>query len=547
MRGRTPLPLWILAGIGIVFVSLPLVALLIRAPWGDIGSAFTGAGAGTALRLSIVVSLAATALSVVLGVPLAWILARSILVGRSVLRAIVVLPIVLPPVVGGIGLLAALGRGGVVGRWLYEAAGIQLTFTTGGAIVATTFVSMPLVVLATEAGLRSIDRRYESAAAALGASPRYAIRRVVLPMLGPQLAAGAVLAWARALGEFGATITFAGNLAGRTQTLPLARLRGAADRPRWGDLPVADLGRAVDRGARRDARSHHAGALSAMGLHADIVARRGAFEVAVTLDVDDGETLALLGPNGAGKSTVVDALTGTLELAAGTIELDGERIDHQPPERRSIGVCFQDDLLFPRLSALENVAFPLRARKVARATAREQAATLLTRLAPGVDAAASPTALSGGERQRVALARALAPEPRLLLLDEPFANVDVSARAGLRALVRDVARGFGGATVLIAHEPLDALTLADRVTLLEGGLMTQTGTPGRDPREARLGLRRRPRRREPVRRQPPPAPRRSGDLEDRPRRHHGLPRASRGRRHASDRHLEAHRRLAARR
>ena len=131
------------------------------------------------------------------------------------------LPVVLPPVVGGIGLLAALGRGGVVGRWLYSTFDLQLTFTTG-AILATTFVSMPLVVLATEAGLRSIDRRYEHAAAALGASPRYAIRRVVLPMLGPQLAAGAVLAWARALGEFGATITFCGNLAGRTQTLPLA-------------------------------------------------------------------------------------------------------------------------------------------------------------------------------------------------------------------------------------------------------------------------------------------------------------------------------------
>jgi molybdate transport system permease protein len=164
----------------------------------------------------------ATILSVLLGVPLAWILARTRITGRSVLRAVVVLPVVLPPVVGGIGLLAALGRGGVVGRWLSDAFGVQLTFTTWGAIVATTFVSMPLVVLATEAGLRSIDVRYEQAASALGATPRYAIRRIVLPMLGPQLAAGAVLAWARALGEFGATITFAGNLAGRTQTLPLA-------------------------------------------------------------------------------------------------------------------------------------------------------------------------------------------------------------------------------------------------------------------------------------------------------------------------------------
>jgi molybdate transport system permease protein len=179
-------------------------------------------GASTALRLSVEVSLLATAISVVLGVPLAWVLARSNVPGRAFLRALVILPIVLPPVVGGIGLLFALGRNGVAGRWLYDALGIQLTFTTAGAIVAATFVSMPLVVLATEAGFRSIDERYEGAAATLGARPWTVLRRVTLPLLAPQLAAGAVLAWARALGEFGATITFAGNLAGRTQTLPLA-------------------------------------------------------------------------------------------------------------------------------------------------------------------------------------------------------------------------------------------------------------------------------------------------------------------------------------
>ena len=167
-------------------------------------------------------SLAATAISVVVGVPLAWVLARGEFPGRNLLRAVVVLPIVLPPVVGGVGLLVALGRSGVVGRWLHDALGLQLTFTTAGAVVATTFVSMPLVVLATEAGLRGLDRRHERAAEAMGGSPWYVFRRVTLPMVAPQLAAGAVLTWARALGEFGATITFAGNLAGRTQTMPLA-------------------------------------------------------------------------------------------------------------------------------------------------------------------------------------------------------------------------------------------------------------------------------------------------------------------------------------
>jgi len=222
MHRRLPLPLVGLAAIGTIFVALPVAALVVRAPWSDLGEALSGAGAGSAFRLSVVVSLAAAVLSVLFGVPLAWVLARGSFPGRSVLRAVVVLPLVLPPVVGGLGLLFALGRSGVAGRWLHETLGIQLTFTVWGAILAATFVSMPLVVIATEAGLRSIDPRYELAAATLGARPGRAMWRIVLPMLAPQVAAGAVLAWARALGEFGATITFAGNLAGRTQTLPLA-------------------------------------------------------------------------------------------------------------------------------------------------------------------------------------------------------------------------------------------------------------------------------------------------------------------------------------
>jgi molybdate transport system permease protein len=222
MRIRLPLVVVALAAVGAAFVILPIVALLVRAPWGQLAETLRGVGASTALRLSIEVSLAATAISLLIGVPLAWALARGTFPGRRVLRALVVLPIVLPPVVGGIALLVALGRGGIIGRWLYDVFGVQLTFSTTGAVIATTFVSMPLVVLATDSGLRGLDRRYERAAAAMGGSPWYVFRRVTLPMVGPQVAAGAVLTWARALGEFGATITFAGNLAGRTQTMPLA-------------------------------------------------------------------------------------------------------------------------------------------------------------------------------------------------------------------------------------------------------------------------------------------------------------------------------------
>ncbi|HEX6130781.1 MAG TPA: ABC transporter permease [Actinomycetota bacterium] len=219
---RAPVPVVVLAILGVLLLGLPVVALAVRAPWSRAVDALAGAGAWTALRLSIVVSVAATAIVVALGVPLAWLLARVRFPGRSLLRALVVLPIVLPPVVGGVGLLAALGRSGVAGRVLYERVGVQLTFTTAGAVVAAAFVSMPFVVLAAEAAFRSVDPRLEAAAATLGGRPAYVFRRVTVPLVAPQLAAGTVLAWARALGEFGATITFAGNLPGRTQTLPLA-------------------------------------------------------------------------------------------------------------------------------------------------------------------------------------------------------------------------------------------------------------------------------------------------------------------------------------
>ena len=222
MRDRPPLLLTLLAAIGVVFVGLPVVGLVVRADWGDLAHTLSDSGGWVALRLSLVVSLAATVLAALFGMPLAWLLARGAFPGRALLRAVVILPLVLPPVVGGIGLLAALGRGGIVGRFLYDQLGVQLTFTVGGAVLAAAFVSMPLMILATEAGLRSIDRRFERAASALGGRPGYVLRRVTLPLLAPQLVAGAILTWARALGEFGATLTFAGNLPGRTQTLPLA-------------------------------------------------------------------------------------------------------------------------------------------------------------------------------------------------------------------------------------------------------------------------------------------------------------------------------------
>ncbi len=219
---RPPWPLVILGLVGAALFVLPLIGLLARTPWSDLGDLIGSDVVTDALWLSVVTSVVSAFLSLVLGVPLAWILARVDFPGRRFVRAMVTLPMVLPPVVGGAALLFAFGGRGLVGEPLEEATGFLLPFSFWGVIAANTFVAMPFLVITVEGALSGADRRYEHAAASLGASRLTVFRRVTLPMIGPALQAGVVLAWARALGEFGATVTFAGNLQGRTQTLPLA-------------------------------------------------------------------------------------------------------------------------------------------------------------------------------------------------------------------------------------------------------------------------------------------------------------------------------------
>jgi molybdate transport system permease protein len=208
--------------VAVAGVALPFVALLQRAPWTDLGALVRRPVVSDALRLSLSTAFAATGIALVLGIPLAWALARTRFPGRSLVRALVLLPMVLPPVVGGAALLFAFGRRGLLGDPIYDSTGFLLPFSTWGVIVANTFVAMPFLVITVEAGLRSADTRYEDAAATLGASRWTVFRRVTVPHAAPSIIAGAVLCWARALGEFGATVTFAGNLQGRTQTMPLA-------------------------------------------------------------------------------------------------------------------------------------------------------------------------------------------------------------------------------------------------------------------------------------------------------------------------------------
>ncbi|WP_218150625.1 molybdate ABC transporter permease subunit [Actinokineospora terrae] len=217
-----PAVLVVPAVLGLAFLVLPLVGLLARTSWAEFPSRLLSAEVGEALRLSLVCASLATVVCVVLGVPLAWVLARGDIPGRRLVRALVTVPLVLPPVVGGVALLLVLGKRGPVGGLLENWFGVSLPFTTAGVVVAEAFVAMPFLVISVEGALRAADPRVEEAAATLGASRWLAFRRVTLPSVMPGVVAGTVLSWARALGEFGATITFAGNFPGETTTMPLA-------------------------------------------------------------------------------------------------------------------------------------------------------------------------------------------------------------------------------------------------------------------------------------------------------------------------------------
>ena len=219
-----------------------------------------------------------------------------------------------------------------------------------------------------------------------------------------------------------------------------------------------------------------------MSVDAKIRVSLGSFTLDVELEVAEGELLAVLGPNGSGKTTLLRTLSGLLPIDEGRISIDDNVVDDPstdtfvPPEKRSVGVVFQDYLLFGHLSALDNVAFGLRERGVGRSAARELALRLLNEVGV-INEAARPGELSGGQAQRVALARALAPEPMLLLLDEPLAALDVQTRVDTRRHLRDVLGRFGGARVLVTHDPIDAVTLADRLLIVENGRLVQQGRP----------------------------------------------------------------------
>ncbi|MEV0689117.1 ABC transporter ATP-binding protein [Streptomyces sp. NPDC050388] len=229
--------------------------------------------------------------------------------------------------------------------------------------------------------------------------------------------------------------------------------------------------------SRHDLTGDGPGTPGPEGLDARLVVERGAFRLDIALTAAPGEVVALLGPNGAGKTTALRALAGLAPLTAGHLRLDGTELDRTPPEARPVGVVFQDYLLFPHLTALDNVAFGPRCHGAGKAQARAQAAAWLDRMGLAEHATAKPRHLSGGQAQRVALARALATGPRLLLLDEPLAALDARTRLDVRAQLRRHLADFEAVAVLVTHDPLDAMVLADRLVVVEHGQVVQEGTP----------------------------------------------------------------------
>ncbi|QIM18869.1 molybdate ABC transporter permease subunit [Leucobacter coleopterorum] len=216
-----PVAIWAPAGLAAAVLLLPLAALCIRVDWVQVPATLASPAALSALGLSLLTASIATVLCVLLGLPLALVIARAPGPLATALRALTTLPLVLPPLVGGLALLSLLGRGGVLGDWLAE-LGIRIPFTTAAVVIAQTFVALPFLVISVEGALRSLDSGYEHVAESLGARPWTVLRRVTLPLLAPSLGAGAILCFTRALGEFGATALFAGNSPGTTRTMPLA-------------------------------------------------------------------------------------------------------------------------------------------------------------------------------------------------------------------------------------------------------------------------------------------------------------------------------------
>lgn len=521
---RSPLPVLVtaLAVLGGCAIVLPLVGMGTRVSWGQLPQLLATPSAQAALWLSIRTCLSSTVVCVALGVPLALLLARS-WPGVRIARILAVLPMTMPPVVAGIALLSTLGNRGLLGAHLKE-WGVPIAFSTTAVVIAQVFVSMPFLVVTLEAALRSRDKRAEVTARSLGAGPWRVLAQVTLPLATPALARGTALALGRSLGEFGATIAFAGSKEGVTRTMPLAiYLEREKDTATSLALAAVLIGlsfvivgatnidwgrvasRLLPRRGLRGHQDHDAAASEPRGAQVSTQGRderipesprgggRGqdlqvAFELAdrdvvVDLEVEAGRTTAIVGPNGSGKSTVCSVVAGLLDAENGQVVLGGRVLDGPGgfvrAGRRQVALLSQEPGVFTHMSVLGNVVFALRCQGVSRAEATRRARAELAAVGAEHLASRPGGTLSGGQAARVALARALATGPRLLVLDEPMAALDVTARQEMRRLVARRCAEEGLTLLLVTHDVLDLTALAEDVVVLDRGRVVEQGPTAR--------------------------------------------------------------------
>ena len=520
----SPLPVWAggLGALALCFLVLPLAFMLGRVNWATLGATLATDEASAALALSLRTCVMALGVDLLLGVPAALLLSRPWR-GVRAARILVALPLSLPPVVAGIALLAAFGRRSTLGA-LLSGAGLDIAFTTTAVVIAQVFVSLPFLIVTLESALRAREQGLDEMASSLGASPSRVFWQITLPTVLPGLGRGAALALARCLGEFGATLTFAGSMQGVTRTMPLqiylaresdadlalalgvvllgvaAAVVALTETP-WGRLASLIRSTRPGRGSASEAAAgaraggsaaadpgcglvasddDGAGAAGAAVHVAGIIAERG---WNVDAELRPGLVTAVVGHNGAGKSTLAQVIAGTLRLDQGSARI-GERVVDDavtfvPARRRGVAMVSQAPRIFTHMSVLANVAFPLRVRGVGRAQAREAALEQLR--AVGIDDLAHKRAsdLSGGQAARVAIARALVFRPEVLILDEPTAALDVEATTQVSSVLRQRLTGAGITTLLVSHDIAEVLALASHMIVMGDGRVVEEGEPAR--------------------------------------------------------------------
>ena len=501
----SPLPIWAgcLGALALCFLVLPLAFMLGRVNWATLGATLATPEAASALGLSLRTCAVALGVDLLLGVPAALVLSRSWR-GVRVARILVALPLSLPPVVAGIALLAAFGRRSTLGAFL-SGAGLDIAFTTSAVVIAQVFVSLPFLIVTLESAMRAREQGLDEMASSLGASPSRVFWRITLPTVLPGLGRGTALALARCLGEFGATLTFAGSMQGVTRTMPLQiYLARESDADLALALGVVLLGVAAAvvaltetpwarlssllRFTRRGRASAPAAPSAPAGEAGEGVAVRVAGTVDargwnVDAELRPGLVSAVVGHNGAGKSTLAQVIAGTLRVNSGTVSIGERVVDDSatfvPARRRGVAMVSQAPRIFTHMSVLSNVAFPLRVRGVGRAQARAAALEQLRAVGIADLAFRRASDLSGGQAARVAIARALVFRPEVLILDEPTAALDVEATAQVSAVLRERLAGAGITTLLVSHDIAEVLSLASHMIVMGEGRIVEEGEPAR--------------------------------------------------------------------